>query len=87
VQARPGSGRRAAPRPTPVSLRDLTALAEALQPRRGKTAWAFNQALMELGALVCTARAPKCATCPVRSVCAWVAGSGGASASAKRRVR
>ena len=25
-------------------------------PRRGKSAWAFNQAIMELGALICTAR-------------------------------
>jgi A/G-specific adenine glycosylase len=71
----------------PASLRDLTARAEALQPRRGRTAWAFNQALMELGALVCTARAPKCAACPVRSLCTWVERSGGASAAAKRRVR
>ena len=28
---------------------------------------------MELGALVCTARAPKCAACPVRDRCAWLA--------------
>jgi A/G-specific adenine glycosylase len=70
-----------------VPLRNLTRLAEALQPRRGRTAWAFNQALMELGALVCTARTPKCAACPVRSLCTWVERSGGASAAAKRRVR
>lgn len=43
--------------------------AEALQPRRGPRAWAFNQALMELGALVCVARAPQCGACPVRAVC------------------
>ena len=31
---------------------------------------------MELGALVCTARAPRCATCPLRDGCAWrLAGS------------
>ncbi len=30
----------------------------------------FNQALMELGALVCTPKKPKCATCPVQSMCA-----------------
>jgi A/G-specific adenine glycosylase len=71
----------------PASLRELTVLAEALQPRSGRTAWAFNQALMELGALVCTARAPKCAICPVRSLCTWVERSGGASAAAKRRAR
>ncbi len=30
---------------------------------------AFNQALMELGATVCTPRHPKCATCPVSAAC------------------
>lgn len=29
----------------------------------------FNQALMELGALVCTPRSPKCGECPVASLC------------------
>lgn len=29
----------------------------------------FNQALMELGALVCTPRAPQCADCPMASIC------------------
>jgi A/G-specific adenine glycosylase len=27
---------------------------------------------MELGALICTARTPNCADCPIRSHCAWV---------------
>jgi A/G-specific adenine glycosylase len=44
--------------------------AELILPSRGKTAWAFNQAIMELGALVCTARLAKCSGCPVRQVCA-----------------
>jgi A/G-specific adenine glycosylase len=26
---------------------------------------------MEVGAIVCTARAPRCAVCPVRDSCAW----------------
>jgi A/G-specific adenine glycosylase len=30
----------------------------------------FNQAMMELGALVCSAAAPRCAECPVETVCA-----------------
>lgn len=30
----------------------------------------WNQALMDLGALVCTARAPRCAQCPLSSACA-----------------
>jgi A/G-specific adenine glycosylase len=43
--------------------------AEALLPRTGKSAWAFNQGIMELGALICTARVAKCGECPVRSAC------------------
>ena len=42
----------------------------ALLPRRnGPAAWTFNQAIMELGALVCTARVARCTECPVRGVC------------------
>lgn len=44
-------------------------LAAALVPRDGKRAWAFNQAIMELGATVCAARKPRCQECPVRPVC------------------
>jgi A/G-specific adenine glycosylase len=44
--------------------------ATALLPRRGATAWAFNQAVMELGALICTAREARCGICPVRAACA-----------------
>jgi A/G-specific adenine glycosylase len=47
----------------------LWAIAESLLPRTGKTTWAHNQALIELGALVCTARTAKCGECPVRSLC------------------
>ncbi|HEY7073502.1 MAG TPA: hypothetical protein VH479_25475, partial [Acidimicrobiales bacterium] len=35
--------------------------------------WAWNQALMELGATVCLRRAPDCGACPVRPTCAWAA--------------
>ncbi|MFL5575220.1 MAG: A/G-specific adenine glycosylase [Gemmatimonadaceae bacterium] len=45
------------------------ALAEATLPRAGKSAWTHNQALMELGALVCTARLRHCGGCPVKRVC------------------
>ena len=34
-------------------------------------AWLWNQALFDLGAAVCTRRAPACAQCPVRRHCAW----------------
>ena len=53
---------------TPSAVRDL-ADAEALLPE-GEAAATFSAALMELGAVVCTARAPKCAVCPLSS-CAW----------------
>jgi A/G-specific adenine glycosylase len=43
--------------------------AAALLPRRARDAWAFNQAVMELGALVCTARVARCEVCPVKSIC------------------
>ncbi len=50
--------------------RHLAATAQALVRRRGLDAWTTNQALMELGALVCTARVMHCDRCPVRPVCA-----------------
>jgi A/G-specific adenine glycosylase len=56
--------------PRRASEARLWATAEALLPRRGRDAWTFNQAIMELGALVCTARVRKCGECPVRKACA-----------------
>lgn len=50
--------------------RELWQAAEQMVPRRGKSAWAFNQAIMELGAMICTARVPRCGKCPVRQMCA-----------------
>jgi A/G-specific adenine glycosylase len=59
------------PRTSGTALdRRIWGTAERMMPRRGKTAWAFNQAIMELGALVCTARVARCGICPVRSACA-----------------
>jgi A/G-specific adenine glycosylase len=49
--------------------RQIWDIAATLVPRDGKRAWRFNQAMMELGALVCTARKPRCGVCPVRSGC------------------
>ena len=61
-----------APTLNPKRPRDLTVLwqiAEATLPRTGKATWTHNQALMELGALVCTARVKRCGRCPVRGLC------------------
>lgn len=41
--------------------------AEALLPR--KSSGEFNQALMELGSLVCTPQDPDCSRCPLRTLC------------------
>ncbi len=45
----------------------LWAMAEALIPK-GK-GYDFNQALMDFGAVVCTARTPACPSCPMRTFC------------------
>lgn len=51
----------------PATLGELWALAEELLP--AKNCGDFNQALMELGALVCTPASPRCDACPLRHVC------------------
>jgi A/G-specific adenine glycosylase len=48
----------------------LWAIAERILPRTGRQAWEHNQGLMELGALVCTARVARCHVCPVAATCA-----------------
>ena len=55
-------------------------IANALLPRTGRATWTHNQALMELGALVCTARVAHCGRCPVRSVCRSAPKPGGGRA-------
>jgi A/G-specific adenine glycosylase len=45
--------------------------AERLLPDHADTAATWSVAVMELGALVCTARAPRCSECPVADRCAW----------------
>ncbi|WP_129660344.1 A/G-specific adenine glycosylase [Rothia halotolerans] len=50
-----------------------TRLAEELMPADDDAAVAWNVSVMELGALVCTARSPLCDLCPVLEDCAWVA--------------
>jgi len=60
--------RRRAARPG-VTERRLWGLAQAVIP--DGDAWAMNQALMDFGATVCTARNPKCPGCPLRSLCAF----------------
>jgi A/G-specific adenine glycosylase len=55
----------------PLRPAEAQARADALVPA-GRS-WAWNQALMELGATVCLRRAPHCGACPARSTCVWAA--------------
>ena len=55
-----------------VTRRDL-ATVEALLPADGEAAAVGSVALMELGALVCTARTPRCERCPIAARCRWLA--------------
>jgi A/G-specific adenine glycosylase len=36
--------------------------------------WAWNQCLMDLGAMLCRPAAPACGECPVQPMCAWAGG-------------
>lgn len=55
----------------PVVTRAEMDVATALLPDRAREARTWGVAVMELGALVCLARSPRCSLCPVRDLCAW----------------
>ena len=68
VVARAVHGRGdAGPARTTADLADV----DALLPPDDRSAAVVSAGLMELGAVVCTARAPRCGVCPVRAECAW----------------
>jgi A/G-specific adenine glycosylase len=71
----------AGPATTPADL----AAVDALLPADDLLAARASAALMELGALVCTARGPRCPDCPLRTECAWrLAGSPPATGPSRR---
>jgi A/G-specific adenine glycosylase len=53
-----------------TTVRDLSEV-ERLLPESAAAAAVASVAFMELGALICTARGPRCADCPLAPVCAW----------------
>jgi A/G-specific adenine glycosylase len=62
--------------PTGATTAPERSRAAELLPGPPLVAASWNAAVMELGALVCTARSPDCARCPVATSCAWrLAGS------------
>jgi A/G-specific adenine glycosylase len=52
-----------------LTARDAQGAADAHVP--SGQAWAWNQAMLDLGATVCRRRSPVCGSCPVRGACAW----------------
>jgi A/G-specific adenine glycosylase len=68
VLARLISGRELPPVSASAAERKL---AESLLPEEPAVAARWSVAVMELGALVCTAARPQCASCPVAGSCAW----------------
>jgi len=57
--------------PPAHTVAEETRRADAVVPADDDRAARWNVAAMELGALVCTARAPRCDRCPVADQCAW----------------
>lgn len=70
--------------PGPPGKGDLARMSAEL-PSDVDEAAVVNAAAMELGALVCTARAPKCDVCPLAAQCAWRAAGYPASEDRRRR--
>jgi A/G-specific adenine glycosylase len=70
----------------PSTRRDLAAMAAQLPVDEG-SARVFNAAVMELGAVICTARAPRCEECPIAVQCAWRAAGYPQYEGAKRAVQ
>ena len=54
----------------PPARRDLADM-DALLPDDDAQARVFNAGMMELGALVCVARTPRCDACPIAELCVW----------------
>ncbi len=72
------------PSPT-ASDREILGIASAVvPPGRG---WVWNQALIEFGALHCTARRPACVVCPLQAVCCAYPGVQSAIAAVPRGAR
>lgn len=68
----------------PHTNRDLAAM-QRLLPADEEKACRYSAGMMELGALVCTARNPQCQSCPIAGLCAWRKADYPAN-SAKRKV-
>lgn len=85
VLVRTGEGRALPPGHVTSAERQA---ADLLWPADDAASARWSAAVMELGALVCTARAPACDRCPAASACAWLAnGRPVAESTARRQPR
>jgi A/G-specific adenine glycosylase len=73
--------------PAPTLTAAERVRAEALLPDEPAAAARWAVAVMELGALVCTARTPRCGGCPVAARCAWRLAGAPAYEGPVRRVQ
>lgn len=73
--------------PAPATTRAERDRAAAVMPEDPASAARWAVAVMELGALVCTAARPRCADCPVRDRCAWRAAGSPAYDGPARRAQ
>jgi A/G-specific adenine glycosylase len=71
--------------PAPALTVAETRLARELLPDDAARAARWGVAVMELGALVCTARAPRCGACPLARECRWQGAGAPAYAGPARR--
>ena len=71
--------------PSTLSMAD--AYVADLLPDDAPSAVTTSVALMELGALVCVSRSPRCAACPLAASCRWLASGAPSAAEAGVRTR
>lgn len=71
----------------PAITRAERDLAERIAPAEPDTAATWAVASMELGALVCTARSPRCEDCPLAPSCRWLAAGRPADATLAPRTQ
>lgn len=69
------------PRRCPV----LWAIAAAVAGKRSDSARRANWALLDLGAMVCISRTPRCAICPLRPICSFATTNAEADGAGSRR--
>jgi A/G-specific adenine glycosylase len=73
--------------PSPSVTKAEREVALEVLPEDDATAATWSVAVMELGALVCSAASPRCADCPVAELCAWRAAGHPAYDGPPRKVQ